>query len=177
MVTLRNLLMLAMLTVVFTACDTNELTGPDDSADTSILENFLTAANWTATLDGGTADVRKSGDALILRYDVTEKLDNSRNHRITKFEMHADFTGTLSFDWEYSGNHGLAFAAASLENRGTRSDVLVDEQQTVGSFIYTGTGSMVVRERQRFVLLVGARSSRHRPMQGTVKLTNIRVLP
>lgn len=183
MLTLRNLLMLAILTVVFTACDANGLTGPDDSTDTAISRGFVgnwAASNWTKTgIQDGNTTVTGSTDSLFLAYSVNlNHISGGVSHRTATYRVTAPMSGTVAFDWEYTGYHAYFRAFAELKVQAGAESMVMHDDTSRGHFAFSGSASIAVTEGQPLEFQLGGRNGdRDSRLDGSVKLTNFRLLP
>jgi len=175
--------MLAMLTVVFTACDANGLTGPDDSTDTAISRGFVgnwAASNWTKTgIQDGNTTVTGSADSLFLAYSVNlNHISAGVSPRTATYRVTAPNSGTVAFDWEYTGYHAYFHAFAELRVRaGSESTIMFDDTSR-GHFTFTGSTSIAVRQGDSLEFQIGGRNAdSDSRLDGSVKITNFRLLP
>lgn len=186
MVTLRSLLLLSLLTLAFTACDTNGLTGPNDNGEpteATTAEGFVgpwAAANWSDSgMAGGSTTITGTADSLALSYDVNLATRGGVSRRTAVFQVDAPRSGTVAFDWEYTGYHAIFRAFAELRARSaSSSNVLVDNASTSNTFSFTGSTSIAVTQGQPLTFEMGGSNfDRDTRLRGTVTITNFRFTP
>jgi len=186
MATLRSLLLLSLLTLAFTACDTNGLTGPNDNGEpteATNAEGFVgawAAANWSDSgITGGTTTITGTADSLALSYNVNLDTRGGVSRRTAIFQVDVSTSGTVAFDWEYTGYHAFFRPFAELTARsGNASNVLVNNESTRSSFSFTGSTSIAVTQGQPLTFEMGGSNfDRDTRLRGTVTITNFRFTP
>ncbi|MFI4881468.1 MAG: GC-type dockerin domain-anchored protein [Phycisphaerales bacterium JB064] len=152
------------------------------SAATADFSGPYEAQLWQTTgiLDGITTISPESGltDALTFGYDVD--LGNPGpgvSFRTSTFSIEADKSGTISFDYDYSGFHAFSSTRVYLEvfaetSDGVTSIVLVDQPDGAG-FQYTGSVQIDVEAGMGFGIIVGGGNfDSNSVIHGEVELTN-----
>lgn len=186
MSSLRCLLLLTLFALTFTACDSGVLTGPNDDTDAidpNTGEGFVgpwTAANWSDSgITGGTTDITGTADSLALSYNVNLDTRSGVSRRTAVFHVEVPTSGTVAFDWEYTGYHAFFRAFAELTARsGSSTNGLVHNASTRSTFSFTGSTSIAVTQGQPLTFEMGGSNfDRDTRLLGTVTITNFRFLP
>ncbi|MEQ8316081.1 MAG: GC-type dockerin domain-anchored protein [Phycisphaerales bacterium] len=156
--------------LVLAGAATADFSGPYEAQlwqDTGIFEGVTTISPDTGLTD-----------TLTFGYDVD--LGNPGPgvpFRTTTFSIEADKSGTISFDYDYSGFHGFASTEVYLEvfaetSDGVTSIVIVD-QPDGGGFQYTGSVEIDVEAGMDFGIIVGGGNfDSNSVINGEVELTN-----
>lgn len=139
--------------------------------------------NWSSSgITGGTTSFDPQSGAtneLLVGYDVN--LGNPGpgvTARFATFEVEAPTSGTVTFDWEYTGFHAFSAANARLSflAGGTTSEEV--NTSTFDSFSFSGTTSLAVTAGQVFAVEVGGDNfDSNSRLAGSVRLSNFRLDP
>ncbi len=146
------------------------------------LSGAYEAQNWSSTgiRDGTTSVTPSSGftDTIAFGYDVDlGNPGNGVSFRTTTFSVVADRTGTVTFDYDYSGFHAFVntnvyFEVFAETSSGTTSMVIVNEPNS-GGFAYNGSITIDVEAGMSFGIVVGGGNfDSNSVINGTVTLSN-----
>lgn len=170
-------IVIGVLMVTATSCSDNG-TGPGDSE--GFTESW-SVENWSQSgIEEGTTSINGSADSLMLSYNVNLDSNSGVSHRTAIFEVVVPSSGTVAFDWEYTGFHSFFRAFAELTVRsGSASNVLVDDDDSIfSSFTFMGSTSIAVTEGDSLQFEVGGSNfDKDTRLKGDVKIKGFRLIP
>lgn len=169
-------IVVSFLMVIATSCSSS--TGPEDAE--GFTESW-SVENWSKSeIEGGTTSINGSADSLMLSYDVNLDTQRGVSHRTAIFEVEVPASGTVEFDWEYTGFHSFYNAFAELTVRsGSTTNVLVDDDDSIfSSFTFMGSASIAVTEGDSLQFEVGGSNfDKDTRLKGDVKIKSFRLIP
>jgi|GEM_PF-2945057 len=128
------------------------------------LDGAYAMDNWSSSgISEGTTEITpETGDAVVGSFAYAVDLGNPGSgvsFRTATFSAPAGGTGTVSFDYDYTGDHRFFQTQVYLEvfaetSDGTNSIVLVDEENGNGHS-YSGSVSIAVEKGMEFGIIVG----------------------
>lgn len=170
-------IVVCVLMVAATSCSDSGITGSDDSE--GFTESW-SVENWSQSgIEEGTTSINGSADSLMLSYNVNLDTNSGVSHRTAIFEVVVPSSGTVAFDWEYTGFHSFFRALAELTVRsGAASNVLVDDDDSIFSFFtFMGSTSIAVTEGDTLQFEVGGSNfDKDTRLKGDVKLKGFRLI-
>lgn len=148
------------------------------------LRNAYAMDNWSDTgiQDGTTAITPDAGDTSVASFSYDVDLGNPGpgvSFRTSTFSVPAGTSGTVTFDYDYSGSHSFFLAQVYLEvfavtSTGRNSVILVN-QEDGGGFSYSGTVSIEVEKGMPFGIVVGGGNfDSNSVINGQVDIKNFR---
>lgn len=137
--------------------------------------------NWSKSgITGGTTEVRGWAEELTMSYDVNLGVPGRGVPRRTAtYQVVAPTTGTVRFDWEYTGFHAYFRAFATLRVlSGSVSNTLVNNASAGGhSFTFRGSSSMAVTQGQPLRFEIGGENGdSNSRLRGSLRITGFRVI-
>ena len=115
--------------------------------------------NWSkSAIAGGTTDIRGWADELVMSYNVDLGVPGPGvSRRSATFQVVPRSSGTVRFDWEYTGFHAFFRSFADLRVRsGSAINILVDSASSGGnSFTFRGSTSIAVTQGQPLQFQMG----------------------
>ena len=157
----------------------------DDGNGPSGPEGFrgpYTLDNWTASgITGGTTSITPAaGAADTARFSYLVDLGNPGNgvsFRTATYSVPAAHSGTVTFDWVYTGYHAFFATRAYLvvyaqTSSGTTEIPLIDDVAS-GGFSFNGTATIEVEAGLPFgVTIGGSNFDSDSELDGTLKVFN-----
>lgn len=170
------ILVVGVVMVTATSCTTS--TGAEDPEG---FTGSWAVENWSKSeIEGGATSIGGSADSLMLSYNVNLDTDSGVSHRTAIFEVEVPASGTVQFDWEYTGFHSFYNAIAELTVRsGSTTNVLVDDDDSIFSFFtFMGSASIAVTEGDSLQFEVGGSNfDKDTRLNGEVKIKSFRLIP
>lgn len=144
--------------------------------------------NWSASGPGTVTISPSSGSTTTAEFSysyTSPGIFNTLGWKIWKYEMTAPATGTLTFDWTYSGIQGgpgplgAYVIMDAFTNGPGGGTLLVPTQLAYGGFNFSGTATLHVTKGDTFGIEVGGYQTYNssRLLQGIVTLTNFNAPP
>jgi hypothetical protein len=141
----------------------------------------LELQNWASSgIAGGTTEIIPAGGAsgsATFAYDV-DLGGGGVSFRTATFSAAAPYTGNLSFDYDYSGDHAFTTTQARLHlfadsTTGTQSITLVDISPA-GAFNQNGDATITIEEGFDFGFIVGgAHQDGNSLLHGELTISNV----
>ena len=136
--------------------------------------------NWTAeTIPNGTTTISPdsgSADQATFGFNVElPPFSGSFAEETADFLVPSTVTGSVSFDYEFSGNSRYFQAEAQFDTivGGTPTSI-VDASSTSGPFTYTGSASFIAQNGQDFGFRIGGgHQDSNRNIFGNLTITNL----
>lgn len=171
------ILVVGVVMVTATSCSDNS-TGAGDSEG---FTGSWSVENWSKSeIEGGTTSIDGSADSLMLSYNVNLDTNSGVSQRTAIYEVEVPTSGTVEFDWEYTGFHSFYNAFAELTVRsGSTTNVLVgDDDSIFSSFTFMGSASIAVTEGDSLQFEVGGSNfDEDTRLRGEVKIKGFELIP
>lgn len=169
---------------VTTQTDSTTVTPPPPPPPPPTPSGFTGAwavTNWSKSgITGGTTEVRGWAEELTMSYDVNLGVPGRGVPRRTAtYQVVAPATGTVRFDWEYTGFHAYFRAFATLRVlSGSSTNVLVNNASAGGhSFTFRGSSSIAVAQGQPLRFEVGGENyDSNSRLRGSLRITGFRFI-
>jgi len=170
------LALVAVLLMITTISCSENSTGPD------LTEGFTgewAVVKWSQSgIEEGTTSMNGTAEEISMDYNVD--LGNPGtgvSRRTAIFSVTVPESGTVEFDWLYTGFHSFFKSVAELYViSGSESNELINAKPS--SFEFTGSTSIEVVEGETLEIEVGGKNSdSNSRLRGEVNITNFRVIP
>lgn len=134
--------------------------------------------NWTKELisDGTTTIAPNSGaaDEATFGYDMTLNSGGFSRERTVDFLNTAAETGSVTFDYEFTGNSKFFRARALFDSVSGSGATPVLDESTSGNFSLSGSASFIAQQGENLGFRIGGgNSDSNRDINGELRITNI----
>lgn len=134
--------------------------------------------NWQQELisDGTTTITPASGaaDEATFAYGMTLQPPGFIRERTVDFLVAAAETGTVTFDYQFTGNSNFFQARALFDVVSDGGATPIVDQSTSGNFSLTGSASFIAQQGRNFGFRIGgSNGDSNRDIDGELRITNI----
>jgi uncharacterized protein YjdB len=158
------------------------IVGGSNNDSDSRLQGSVVMTNFSGPVGGSTSISPASGEANEADFSYDVNLGNPGGGvsvRTATFSVVAQESGTVTFDWLYTGFHAFAAVNAELtvfaeRAAGTTTVVEIDQAAGGNSFTFSGTSTIQVEAGKPFGIIVGGSNfDSNSRLRGTVTISKL----